>query len=107
MSRNRYALRADTTQPEIVAELEEAGIQVWVIGLPCDLLVRFYCKNHNYHCWQTIECKTPYGKKAPKSKVDKRQVDQIQFLADTLTPVVTNATEALLILSLHGRPKPA
>lgn len=56
----RHAARVDGNQAEIVAALRAAGASVWIIGLPCDLLVG--------HGGQTIimECKTLTGKRNPK-----------------------------------------
>ena len=90
MSLARFAKRTDTTQEAIVKALRAAGWLVWVISKPCDLL-----------CWkagrfQALEVKTPYGKKQPKARTDKRQKEQIEFLQATGAPVVTSPMEALL-----------
>lgn len=99
-----YARKHDGTQGDIVAGLRQAGLKVFIIEEPCDLLVRFWCKRHQNHCWQTIECKPLVGKLAPKARRRTDQPDQNAFLAETETPVVTSAEEALLVLSLHGVP---
>ena len=97
-----YARKQDGTQGDIVAGLRQAGVKVWIIAEPCDLLCRFWCKNHRFHCWQTLEVKPLIGKLAPKARRRTDQPEQDQFLADTQTPVVTSVEEALLTLSLHG-----
>lgn len=102
----RYARKADSTQVDIVAGLRKAGVRVEIIEEPCDLLCRFWCKNHQFFCWQTLECKPVTGKLRPKARRRTDQPEQTQFLTDTQTPVVTSAEEALLTLSLHGRWEP-
>jgi len=42
----RYAARVDANQDQIVAALRAAGANVWIIGLPVDLLVGF--KGHTF-----------------------------------------------------------
>ena len=37
----RYAKRVDANQDQIVSALRAAGANVWIIGLPVDLLVGF------------------------------------------------------------------
>lgn len=98
----RYARKHDGTAGDIVAGLRQAGVKVWLIEEPCDLLCRFWCKRHDCFCWQPLECKPLVGKLQPKARRRTDQPEQTQFLADTQTPVVTSAEEALLILSLHG-----
>jgi len=97
----RYAKKVDSTQAAIKAELERAGVEVHVIGDPCDLLCWFWCKKHGKHCWQTLECKPVTGKRQPKARIRTDQPEQNEFLARTKTPVVTSGTEALLALSIH------
>lgn len=86
MSLNRYAAKVDKSQPGIVKALEKAGAQVWVIGWPCDLLVR------RGRLWFTMECKTPGAK--PRKDQEKQQ----EFLRDTQTPVVHTPEEALRVV---------
>jgi hypothetical protein len=93
--------KTDSTQAEIKSGLEKAGVRVWIIEEPCDLLTYFFCRKHDKFCWQTLEAKPLTGKKAPKARIRSDQPEQNQFLADTHTPVVTNAIEALLALSIH------
>ena len=42
----RYAARVDQNQDQIVSALRAAGANVWVIGLPVDLLVGY--KGHTF-----------------------------------------------------------
>lgn len=90
-----YARKVDTTQADIIAALEKVGALVTVIGKPVDLLIYFRGR------FLAMECKSPYGKKNPKPRVDKRQKAQIEFIKATGCPVVSSATEALLALSVH------
>lgn len=94
MSIQRWNAKTDTVQASIVKGLEAVGVKVWVIKLPCDLLCWFR------GVWQPLEVKTPYGKKKPKARVDKRQKDQQDFLRETQTPVVTSLDEALTALGI-------
>ena len=94
MSLYRRAAKVDISQTPLVKSLRTAGIHVWTIRYPCDLLLRFWCNRHQAFCWQTLEAKTAYGKKAPKPRVDARQTTQQAFLADTDTPVVTDFDSA-------------
>lgn len=91
MSLLRYAKRADTTQSEIVKTLRGAGWHVWHISTPCDLLL--WKEGRGF---KAMEVKTPHGKRNPKARVDKRQVEQRQFISVTGAPVVTSPLEALL-----------
>lgn len=38
MGLNRYAKRKDKTQEAIVKALRKAGVKVWILDTPCDLL---------------------------------------------------------------------
>ena len=42
----RYAARVDANQDQIVSALRAAGANVWIIGLPVDLLVGY--KGHTF-----------------------------------------------------------
>lgn len=55
----RRAARVDATQAAIVSALRAAGCQVWIIGLPVDLLAG---KNGNT---VLVEVKTAKGKYTP------------------------------------------
>ena len=99
----RFARKVDSTQAEIIEGLRAVGIEVHVIGEPCDLLVIFSCPRHNMKCKDTLECKPLIGKKNPKARIRTDQAEQTEFLKRTDTPVVTSSLEALLALSLrHG-----
>lgn len=94
MSIHRYAAKTDTSQAPLVHALRDAGIQVWQIRQPCDLLLRFWCNRHQAFCWQTLEAKTPRGKKQPKPRFDGRQTHQKNFLEETQTPVAIDFESA-------------
>lgn len=85
------ARKIDSVQPEIVEALRKAGVMVWVIEEPCDLLT--LCRG----VWLPLEVKTPTSHK------DKRQEAQQQFLKDTGTPVVTSALQAIETVISHSR----
>lgn len=91
MSYNRYARRKDTSHDEIVSALRGAGWSVYEIGRPVDVL-----------CWKAakgfrcLEIKTARGKRDPKAVIDKRRIEQNDFISKTGTPRVTSAQEALL-----------
>lgn len=98
MSFNRYNKRRDATQSEIITTLTQAGIQVWEIGRPVDLLCRFWCATHQTHCWEPLEAKTIHSdRRTPR--LDKRQREQIAFLEQTGTAKVTTGLEALQALN--------
>jgi hypothetical protein len=85
MSYNRRITRPDGSQAEIVDGLRKAGIMVWVIGQPCDLLTYYPPMKR----WRTLECK-------PIKKRNRNdQESQSQFLAITGTPVVRTAEMAI------------
>ena len=83
----RYAVRKDGSQSEIVHALRGAGVKVWVLHEPCDLLTFFRGR------WLPLECKTP----TPTGKRRKRmdQAEQDAFLAETGCPVVLGVDDAL------------
>src|SRR5271156_3287847 len=80
----RYAAKVDENQSEIVDALRQAGISVWIIKQPVDLLF--------HHCGRfgLIEVKKPSFKRARKD-----QERQSAFLATYAVPVVRTAEEAL------------
>ena len=53
----RYAKRVDQNQDAIIATLRAAGANVWIIGLPVDLLVGY--KGHTF----LVEIKTDVKKR--------------------------------------------
>jgi hypothetical protein len=94
MSQYRYAAKVDDSQKPLVKALLDAGIEVYPIRQPCDLLLRFWCNRHQGFCWQTMEVKTPHGKKNPKPHFDYRQKRQQSFLQETGTPVAIDFDSA-------------
>jgi hypothetical protein len=101
----RSAAKVDSAQKSIVQALRNMGIEVWAIRQPCDLLLRFWCESHHGHCWQTMEVKTPYGKKSPRPRLDSRQKKQQDFLDRTYTPVVVSFEDAMRKLNTLHRTK--
>lgn len=79
----RYAAKRDLVENEIVDALEQAGVHVWRLHTPCDLLC------HRLGRTYTLEVKTPGARK------DKRQEAQAEFLRVTGTPIVRTPEEAL------------
>jgi hypothetical protein len=49
----KYAKKKDLNQPDVIAELMQAGCSVWVLHTPCDFLV-----GHRGHTY-CIELKVP------------------------------------------------
>ena len=97
----RTVHRPDQSQRALVKALRDAGIRVWLIGRPCDLLLRFWCNRHHEFCWQTLECKTP--QKSGKPRVRHDQPDQQEFLSSTDTPVATTFEAAWTVLNARHR----
>lgn len=89
MSLNRYAKRVDSTQADIVAALKKAGIGVWVISQPVDILTLYAGK------WLPLEIKSDTS----SARTRKDQERQKQFLAITGVPVVKNAQEAITAIT--------
>lgn len=96
----RYAVKArvDASQAVIVEGLRRAGVQVWIIGRPCDLLCRYWSIGSYAWLWQTLECKTPT--KSGKRRSRRDQEAQARFLGETQTPVVFTLEDALIALKL-------
>ena len=91
MSYGRRMTRPDSTQKLIVDALRQAGVLVYVIGQPADLLC-FYRGT-----WTVLECK-PEDYKGPRAD----QQEQTDFLAATGTPVVRTIFEAFEAMGLWG-----
>lgn len=85
MSYARRMTRPDSTQNEIVSALRKAGITVWVIGQPCDLLTYWPVMKR----WRPIECKPL----KPRNRND--QDSQKEFLTTFAVPIVRTAAEAI------------
>jgi hypothetical protein len=88
MSLNRYAVRRDENEPEIVSALEKVGAVVAKMSKPCDLLVRF-----RYQFF-------PMEVDNPKSKYRKRSKEQLQTLQRLGIPMVRTVDEALRIIGV-------
>ncbi len=68
--------------------LRECGVQVWVIGQPCDLLTM--CDGR----WLPLELKST-------KRIRKDQETQNEFLVQTNCPVVRSPLEALTAVRSH------
>jgi hypothetical protein len=77
--------RPDGTQAEIVEGLRKAGIIVYVIGQPCDLLTYYPPLRR----WRTLECKPV--KKRNRNDQEAQEI----FLEVTGTPIVRTAQQAI------------
>lgn len=91
MTIKRWSTRKDTAQKDIVAALEQAGCEVWVVERPWDLLVR-------RHCWMPgwvmgLEVKTPQANGKARKRTD--QADQAETIQRAGVPIVTTSMEAL------------
>lgn len=105
MSAPRYAKRRDASEPDQVKALRGAGWEV-TRHLPVDLLchrivtldqlLRVLKRGDGYLLVLPMECKTAYGKKDPKAKLDKRQKEQIEYCERWKIPKPTDGFEALL-----------
>lgn len=91
---HRYAqvTRRDASEPSIVDALEKAGWEIWK-RLPTDLLCLKRIRGELVV--KLVEVKTPKGKKNPKAVIDKRQVEQNEFLARHEIPRTCTPIDAL------------
>jgi hypothetical protein len=78
-----YARKIDLNQTEIVSVLRQAGVLVWVMGQPVDLLTLYRGR------WLPLELKS--RTKRPRRDQEKQNA----FLALTGCPVVTTVQGAL------------
>jgi hypothetical protein len=85
----RYAARVDANQRQIITALEAAGANVWVIGLPVDLLVGH--KNHTY----LVECK--HG---PRKRLTPLQADFFESWSGSTLARVDSPEAALRMLGV-------
>lgn len=89
----RRASKVDGSQAEIVDALRKAGVAVWVIKEPCDLLTWFR------GMWKPLECKpAPEPGIRVKTRAIRKRNDQerqSEFVATYGVPVVRTAQEAL------------
>jgi hypothetical protein len=90
----RYDAKRDANEPDIVDALEGIGCQVWR-ELPVDLLYRLPTDPPSV--LRTMEVKEPLA--SGKPKLDKRQVEQAEFCAETGTPYVTTPEQAVEIVN--------
>lgn len=88
MSFTRRHSRPDSAQEPIVEALREAGVKVWVIGKPCDLLTLYEGR------WLPLEVKSDTSSARNRKDQDKQRA----FLAETGVSIVTTPTEALASL---------
>jgi hypothetical protein len=77
---NRFAKRKDSTQEAIVKALRKAGVKVWILDTPCDLLTKWA------GLWLPLEVKGPKTKVTP---------NQDKFCKENAVPVVRDELEAL------------
>ena len=85
----RYAKKVDATQGEIFDALRKAGVQVWIIGKPCDLLTYYRGR------WLPLECKPADTTKKGTKRLRTDQERQTEFLTAYAVPVVRTAQAAL------------
>lgn len=83
MRQPKYAKRIDSSQPEIVASLRNAGVDVFIIGQPVDLLTHYKGR------WLPLEAK------AVGSRLRKDQAAQQAVMRSCGIPRVTTPEEAL------------
>lgn len=94
MGFNRYARKADKTQPEVMETLRACGYQVWDIGLPDDLLV--WHPKFGANWFRMLSVKTPDDKGRMRERKDR--AEQNNFCAMTGTPRVGSGQHALMAL---------
>ena len=88
---SRFAARRDASEGEIVGALRKIGCEVWR-KLPVDLLVRL--PGDPPGIFRCIEAKSPYRKDGAMRK-RKDQQEQAEFVAQTGTPYLTSAEQAV------------
>jgi hypothetical protein len=86
--------RPDSTQAEIVSALRRAGISVWILGTPCDLLTY----NPRTQLWKLLEVKPTDLHNAHR----KDQGRQREFVATYAIPIVRTFQEAAAALGIGG-----
>jgi hypothetical protein len=101
MSFTRRHSRPDAAQEPIVEALREAGVEVWIIGKPCDLLTLYAGR------WLPLEVKSDTS----SARNRKDQEAQKAFLASTGVPIVSTPHDALTVIqksnALEIWPRPA
>lgn len=93
MSIYRRARKVDSSQKTIIDELRKAGVDVWVISIPVDLLYHYRGK------WGVLECK-PAAEPGirVKTRAIRRRTDQerqSEFIRTFAIPVVRTPLQAL------------
>lgn len=97
MSIKRWAARVDANQRAIVAALRASGCDVWIIGLPVDLLVG---KNGRTGL---IEVKTTTGKRAPRANDHTNlQAEFLRTWRGGPFATVTDVQGALMFAAILG-----
>jgi hypothetical protein len=86
MGLNRFAKRKDSSQEAIVKALRKAGVRVWILDTPADLLCRYMS------LWSVLEVKA--NSKSALTPAQKK------FIAENDVPIVTNPEEALRALGV-------
>lgn len=88
MRQPKYAKRIDSSQPEIVAALRKAGVDVFIVGYPVDLLTHYKGR------WLPLEAK------AVGSRPRKDQAAQQALMRACAIPRVTTPEEALMAVGV-------
>jgi hypothetical protein len=97
----RRAAKTDANAGEIVETIYAAGWKWYQTGWPCD----GFAYHPGYDLWQSIEIKNPeYCRKDGTAneharKTSNRQEQQMRFIEETSTPVVTTREEVVLALA--------
>ena len=92
MTLNRWAVRRDSNEDDIVRALRRCGYRVWLHDQPLDLLVCFQRIRERGRGFGFLEVKTEHGKLTPS---------QTRFLDDTdgaPRAIVRDVTEALAVV---------
>lgn len=92
MSFTRRHSRPDIAQEPIVEALRKAGVMVWVIGKPCDLLTLHAGR------WTPLEVKSDTS----SARNRKDQTKQKEFLAVTGVQVVKTPLEAIAAITARS-----
>lgn len=86
----KYAQKKDTNQGGIVSELIQAGCSVYVMHVPCDLLV-----GHRGHTY-LVEIKQPTrAKRKTKAQIDFAATWRGQYLVATSSEQILRAIGAM------------
>lgn len=103
MSFYRRAKKVDSSQGPIVAALRSAGIAVWVIGTPVDLLTYYPPLKR----WRPLEVKPAPEPgilvKTRAVRIRKDQERQAAFIATYAVPVVRTVQEAIEAITRESK----